>query len=168
MRVDKIYFDMDGVLADFSRGVRELCGIDPRTQDEEAGDYDTQMFEAIRKVDHFYDRLEMIRGSEALFQRVRDRYGDRCEILTAVPKPKRHIRDAAQDKVNWIRRLLSDDVKINIVMRQDKKEFCTGKTCVLIDDFSENIQAWEECGGTGILYKDARSAQRQLEDLGIL
>ena len=30
--VEKIYFDMDGVLADFERGVRELCGMEPAPQ----------------------------------------------------------------------------------------------------------------------------------------
>jgi len=29
MRYEKIYFDMDGVLADFAKGVRELCGMEP-------------------------------------------------------------------------------------------------------------------------------------------
>ena len=28
MTAEKIYFDMDGVLADFDRGVRELCGME--------------------------------------------------------------------------------------------------------------------------------------------
>ena len=28
----RIYFDMDGVLADFDRGVRELCGLEPVSQ----------------------------------------------------------------------------------------------------------------------------------------
>ena len=32
MEVEKIYFDMDGVLADFERGVREICGIEPPDQ----------------------------------------------------------------------------------------------------------------------------------------
>ena len=27
--IEKIYFDMDGVLADFDRGVRELCHAEP-------------------------------------------------------------------------------------------------------------------------------------------
>ena len=27
MEVEKIYFDMDGVLADFERGVKEICGL---------------------------------------------------------------------------------------------------------------------------------------------
>lgn len=42
MEVKKIYFDMDGVLADFGRGVEELCGL-PRDCD------DNLMWEAIKK-----------------------------------------------------------------------------------------------------------------------
>ena len=32
MNIKKIYFDMDGVLADFDRGVIKLCGIEPMDQ----------------------------------------------------------------------------------------------------------------------------------------
>lgn len=32
MKIEKIYFDMDGVLADFDRGIRELCHMDPLNQ----------------------------------------------------------------------------------------------------------------------------------------
>ena len=32
MEVSRIYFDMDGVLADFDRGVRDLCGLEPVDQ----------------------------------------------------------------------------------------------------------------------------------------
>ena len=35
MEVHKIYFDMDGVLADFKRGVRELCGFEAPPQPED-------------------------------------------------------------------------------------------------------------------------------------
>ena len=30
--IKKIYFDMDGVLADFDRGVTRLCGLKPLIQ----------------------------------------------------------------------------------------------------------------------------------------
>ena len=64
MDVEKIYFDMDSVLADFERGVRELCGMTPPSQDgAKNAKADDEMWDRIRKVDHFYDRLEMMQGS---------------------------------------------------------------------------------------------------------
>ena len=32
MEIEKIYLDMDGVLADFERGVKEICGLTPPSQ----------------------------------------------------------------------------------------------------------------------------------------
>ena len=58
MNVEKIYFDMDGVLADFERGVREICGVVPPDQNAKhwrPGD-DDEMWEKIKATKHFYDR----------------------------------------------------------------------------------------------------------------
>ena len=49
MNVEKIYLDMDGVLADFERGVREICGVVPMDQNAKhrgPGD-DDEMWEKI-------------------------------------------------------------------------------------------------------------------------
>ena len=50
MTAEKIYFDMDGVLADFERGIRELCHMEAPSQngkqDEKADDL---MWEAVRE-----------------------------------------------------------------------------------------------------------------------
>lgn len=169
MDVQKIYFDMDSVLADFERGVRELCGMTPPSQNGvKNAKADDEMWDRIRMVDHFYDRLEMMPGSEALFHALYEEYGDECEILTGIPKEKRHIKDAGEDKTRWVHRLLRKDIKVNIVYREDKKNYCTGPACILIDDMEKNIQEWTEFGGTGILFKDAGDARKQLEILGIL
>ena len=40
--------------------------------------------------------------------------------------------------------LLSPDVKVNIVLREEKPQYCSGKDCILIDDMEKNIQEWEE------------------------
>ena len=58
----KIFFDMDDVLANFSKGVPDICGVavpDQFTTDKDAED---AMWTAIRDSDHFYDRLEPIQG----------------------------------------------------------------------------------------------------------
>ena len=61
--IEKIYFDMDGVLADFDGGVTRLCGLRPILQGEHrTKEEDDLMWERIRKVSHFYDELDPMRG----------------------------------------------------------------------------------------------------------
>lgn len=162
MEIRKIYFDMDGVLADFERGVAELAKMKPIDQKDKTPSQDDEMWEAIKKVDHFYDKLKPMPGAIKVFNQIYAQYGNKCEILTGIPKPKRGITSSGEDKTSWVRRVLSDDIRMNIVYRAEKKEFCLGKEYVLIDDFEKNIKEWEECGGTGILFYDWEDAYRKL------
>ena len=126
------------------------------------------MWEGIRKVEHFYDRLDLMPGAEKLFNLLREKYGDKCEILTGIPKPKRGIIGAGEDKVKWVRRLLSEDIRVNVVLRDEKLLYCTGPDCVLIDDREKSIRKWREKGGTGILHVCAEDTIAELKRLGIL
>ena len=163
MAETRIYLDLDGVLADFSRGVRELCGMEAAPQNGER-DYrqDERMWEAIRKADHFYGRLEPVPGSGKLFREIRKAYGDRCEILTGIPKPRRGIATAGEDKIQWVRRFFSSDIRVRIVQREEKIRFCTGPESILVDDREDTIRDWREKGGTGILFTGAEEALRAL------
>ena len=96
------------------------------------------------------------------------KYKDRCEILTGIPKPKRGIPTAGEDKIKWMRRMLSEDIVVNIVIREQKPEFCTGKDCILIDDLERNIKEWEAEGGTGIRHVSPEETLRQLKEMGLL
>ena len=167
--VEKIFFDMDGVLADFNRGVRELCGMEPAPQgpDWKPG-ADDPMWEGIKKVDRFYAQLEPVPGSIELYRRLRDKYGDRVQILTGIPKPKRQLFTSGEDKTSWAHRLMDEDLIVNIVFREEKPKYCTGKGCILIDDFDENIRDWTACGGTGIRFTTAEEAEKILEAIGVL
>lgn len=170
MEIKKIYFDMDGVLADFERGVKEICGLEPISQNAKNNDSQAEvdMWEAIRKVGNFYDCLEFMPGAKEMFDTVYNKYGDKCEILTGIPKPKRGIVSAGDDKKAWVKRLLSKDIMVNIVYREEKPKYCTGKDCVLIDDFEKNIKEWEAIGGTGILNKSADETMAELKKLNII
>ena len=107
-------------------------------------------------------------GAKEMFDTVYGKYGDKCEILTGIPKPKRGIVNAGEDKTKWVHRLLSKDIKVNIVFREDKPKFCTGKGCILIDDMEKNIAEWEAMGGTGIQNISAAETMKRLVELGIL
>ena len=169
MEIKKIYFDMDGVLADFDRGIIELCHMEPRDQyAPQDPARDDAMWTAIKEVGHYYDKLELMPGAKEMFDAVYGRYGDKCEILTGIPKPKRHIDTAAEDKIAWVRRLLSDQVKIHTVFRQDKTDYCTGPDCVLIDDYKINIDEWTAMGGTGILNTSAEHTLEILREMDII
>lgn len=127
MKVEKIYFDMDGVLADFERGVKEILGLTPPSQNakhHKPGE-DDEMWKAIKAYPHFYEHLELMLGAKVMFEAVYEKYGDKCEILTGIPKPHREIVNAAEDKKTWIKRLLSENVIVNIVFREEKPQYCT-------------------------------------------
>ena len=161
--IRKIYFDLDGVLADFDRGVDEIAGFNREGANANSNVNDDDMWIAIAKVPNFYDKLELMPGAKTLFDTLYKMYGKRVEILTGIPKPKRNIPTAAQDKVNWVHRMLSPDVKVNTVYREEKKNFCTGVDCILIDDLQKNIDEWEAIGGTGILYTSAKNTLEKLQ-----
>ncbi len=169
MDLKKIYFDMDGVLANFDGGIRELCGREPLDQNQNRSpEEDNKLWESVKKVERFYDKLKPMPGAEELFRKVHEAHGDKCEILTGIPKPRRGILTAGEDKINWVRRILSKDVKVNIVYREEKPNYCTGKDCILIDDYKKNIREWEEMGGTGILFTTAEEVTSRLKELGVL
>ena len=168
MKVDKIYFDMDGVLANFDKGVVELGHGTLITQENTTPEADKALWDAVRSVDYFFDRLEPMENAKKLFNLVYDKYGDKCEILTAIPKPNKNILHAGEDKTSWVRRELSKDIVVNVVYKADKKNYCHGESYILIDDYSKNIKEWKEFGGTGILHKDAESTIKELEELNIL
>ena len=165
----KIFFDMDGVLADFDRGVVELCNMQPIPQGKEwKPGMDEPMWAKVREIDHYYDKLEIMPGAKEMFDTIYEKYADKCEILTGIPKPKRGILTAGEDKINWIRRLFSGDIVINIVYREQKPDYCSGKDCILIDDLEVNIEEWEKMGGTGIVHRSAEETLRVLKGMGVI
>lgn len=166
MNIKKIYLDMDGVLADFDRGVRELCHMEPSPQNEGwRPGMDDPMWAKVRTIDHYYDKLELMPGAKMMFDKLYEEFGSKCEILTGIPKPKRGVLIAGEDKINWAHRLLSNDLVVNIVYREQKPDYCTGKDCILIDDLKKNIEEWEKCGGTGILFTNAEDTLRQVHEI---
>ena len=165
----KIYFDMDGVLADFESGVRELCGMEPQKQGRQTPEQDDLMFAAMRKVGHFYGKLKPFPEAVALLHEILMALGtEHVAILTGVPKPARNIPEASDDKKTWIQRHVTPSLEVNTVLRRDKIRFAGSKDHILIDDYSANIREWEKAGGTGICHTSAEATRKRLVELGIL
>ena len=168
MEISRVYIDMDGVLANFDKGVQELAGFQRLSQEERDDDKVNAMWAAVRAVPHFYDNLEPMPGVLGMFRSIYEEYGERCEILTGLPKPYRRIPDAEPDKRKWVSRLLSDKIVVNTCIREDKVKFCKDKSCILIDDLGSNISDWEKHGGTGICFVSAEDTLAKLDALSRL
>lgn len=166
MKVEKIYFDMDGVLVDFNKGVYDLTdydGILDKDQKQSDG-----IWNYIKNVPNFYFKLEPFDDMLELFKVLWQKYGSKCEILTGLPRPERGIETAGQDKVLWVKKYMGEDIKVNLVMREEKQNFCKNKGCILIDDLPKNVNEWTKKGGVGILHDDAKSTKIALKNLEIL
>lgn len=156
--IKKLYFDMDGVLSDFWGGLKEMCG------EVDASDMDN-VWDAVRNIDHFYFKLKPFAGSIDMIHQFMEKYGDKCEILAAIPTEKKNLKFAKEDKIAWVRKYIGPNIKVNIVLRSEKVSFCKGKGYILIDDFPKNIHEWEECGGTAILIKNIKQLDSLAEYL---
>ena len=163
--IKKIYFDMDGVLVDFNRGVEELAHTKPINQSNENEELTNAMWNEIKKVDSFYYKLKPLTKGLEVFMELKNKYPSKVEILSAIPKPKRGIVDADEDKRKWVKEHIDDDTIVNIVYKEEKKNFCLGKEYVLIDDLDRNINDWISSGGSGILYKEDTDILKELNDL---
>ncbi len=165
MFIKKIFFDLDGVLADFDYGVVTFAHFEILDQSSQDFDRENLMWEHIRNVNRFYYNLPPMPGAIEMFNSVYSKYGDSVEILSGIPKPRRGIIGAANDKIEWAHKFLAPELKVNIVFKEEKKNFCTGKDCILIDDLDANIQAWQECGGIGILHTSPEKTLSELKTL---
>ena len=149
--VEKIFFDLDGVLADFEKGVRNLCGFRPIPQSVRDTKADGNMWDAIRETPHFYARLEIIPFGKKCFDYAVKVLGTEVEILTAVPNPNKRISFSAEDKLEWVRKNISPDIVVHTVLRAEKAQFATPSS-ILVDDYVKNTREWSEAGGIGFLF----------------
>lgn len=162
MDISKIYVDMDGVLADFDEGLIRLCGIKPMPQGNQPVEYQEKMWAAMRDYGPFYDDLLPMKGAVEVFTSLYEKYGNKVEILTGVPKPHRGMNTATEDKTKWMKRYFNEHIVVNAVLRKDKVGFCKGKDYILIDDWNVNTDEWTEHGGTAIEFKNWKQIEKIL------
>ncbi len=164
-KVKVIYFDMDGVLADFAGGVRELLGMDPAYMlaDPQRA---AEMFRKIGEYDGFFRKLKPISGALELFEELRRKYD--VEILTGIPPVSAVVPHARENKVAWIKQYVDPSVPVHTCTRPEKKNYCTGRNCFLIDDNDNNLKQWEQTGGTAVRFTTAAQIRDLFVEKGIL
>jgi len=154
----QIYCDMDGVVADFEKGVKDIIG----------GTFNDDRWSELP--DDFFLNLEPMPDAQRLWEFI-GKYDP--FVLTAIPRSSRGpiAKRAANDKARFMKRWfgVSQD-RMYPVMRADKMRFAKdgrdGRPNLLIDDHSKNIAQFKSAGGIGVLHKSASQSIKQLKDIG--
>ena len=151
-----IYFDLDGVVADYRGGLRSQLGIeypDTRLSQE---DFSVWHSNLAREVDKhspdFWENLELIPQGKELFDYIAEIYpAANISFLSAYyreyignPSAYCRIRDG---KTAFVRRHFGPDYLVNVVPSGTKHFSVIGVPCVLFDDDDSNLKSWAEAGG---------------------
>ena len=141
MTTDFIYYDMDGVLADFERGVEQHYG-----QPFSEVNKDRFWNEVVASDDIFLNLPPIENGVRGI--RFDIEQGSKVAILTSTGGGKHHF-EIARQKLLWLKR---QDIKVPVCFclgTQSKASFAHDRA-VLIDDRDKVCKAWRQAGGYAI------------------
>lgn len=136
-----IFCDLDGVLADFEQGVRNKFN---KNIDELKP---SLMWGVINKSKTFFETLLWMPKGRELWSQI-EKYNP--VILTSVPNGS---KTAAEQKIRWCQRELGPNIKVITCAKKDKPKYSTFNS-ILIDDRTDNLNAWNNKGGEFILYDE--------------
>jgi 5'(3')-deoxyribonucleotidase len=133
-----VFCDLDGVLADFEQGVYNR--FKKRPDQLKPG----LMWGVINKSNTFFDTLPWMPRGRELWEGIKQ-YDP--IILTGIPRSL----TASEQKRRWCARELGPHVHVITCATKEKPRFCI-KGSILIDDRTDNLNAWNLKGGKFILY----------------
>lgn len=148
----KLFLDLDGVLADFDRGVEAVTGRRPHELAP------SQMWPALARHKEFYATLAMMVDAHELWAFCRP-YNP--VILTGLPRGDW----AEPQKRRWVANMLGADVEVITTMSRDKHKFAS-PGAVLVDDRRKLKEAWEAAGGVFVHHVDAARSIAAFKRLG--
>ena len=147
-----LFLDLDGVLADFDRGVRAVTGKPPEELPTKV------MWRELSRHKDFYGTLEFMHDAQELW-----RFCEPHEptILTGLPLGSW----APEQKRRWVAHMLGPHVKVITCMARDKHRYAY-PGAVLVDDREKARDPWEAAGGTFVLHTSARTSIAALKSIG--
>jgi hypothetical protein len=149
----KIFVDMDGVLCDLYNVVASELNIP--LEELTPGDYAGFFKSHADDADDVFANLPKYESADFLIKIVNDLAGE-YRICSAQLKNHDSTK-VISGKNQWLDNNLEDQPVERIFTREKYKHATTdGKPNILIDDWKENINDWNDAGGIGILYSAER------------
>ena len=171
MQLEKLYLDMDGVLADFNQCLRDFGVVDnethfihkPRAEwTPSQVDLDARV-RGVMELEDFWPSIPPMRDAYELW--------DYCKqfdvhILTATPNVTEWRDRIAQQKREWIQRTFGPFPadKIHVCLRSEKAALA-GPYNLLVDDMPQNCLDWNAAGGHAILHTSAADTIKMLREI---
>ena len=175
----KLYFDMDGVLADFAAAANKLDGFREdlnqatKNMTDEQREAKKKYWLEIEQISDFWSGMKPIQDVEQVLE-LAQKIGE-LFILTKTPSANKfvngqeYVNKIADAKRQWIKKHFSKYFEDkNVIVCSGKKGDLINpdENCILIDDRTDNIEQWCSCGGTGVLFVSPEDACMQLTKIG--
>jgi len=155
----KIYLDMDGVIADFTKRYKELYKIEPAEADKRKkfGMFFEDFIESRQ-----FSSLEYMPDAVVLLDHL-NTCGVPVEILSSTAREESH-KEISYQKDVW---LTIRNIKYprNFVPGKKHKYKYATPDSIIIDDTQSVIDDWKKAGGVAIHHKDALSTISILDAL---
>ncbi len=147
-----LFLDLDGVLADFDRGVVAVTGKRPEQLPMK------EMWRALSRHADFFGTLDFMHDAQELWAFCAPH---RPTILTGLPLGSW----APEQKKRWVARMLGAEVPVITCMARDKARYAS-PGAILVDDREKARAPWEAAGGRFILHRNAADSIAELAKLG--
>jgi hypothetical protein len=147
-KIECIYLDMDGVIADFAKRYKELYHMEPREAEKH------------NKFNHFFD--EFIAGNNFATLDLMPGAMDGINFLRKCSAPTQILSSTANEnlydaiskqKMIWLQTHGITFNPIFVPGKKHKQEYAT-KNSIIIDDTKSIIDDWVKAGGIAIWHKD--------------
>lgn len=153
--IKTVYVDLDGVLYDYARGVKDQTG----KTIEQHGNHFKKVIQPQLYDESFFVKLKLMPGAKDFIRMLQANFPE-VTILSAAGKYK--TKDAERQKREAVYRDFGNIKVILVTSSVDKAPYARPDT-LLIDDRMKAINPFKLAGGQVLLFKDTGQATREVK-----